>query len=77
MYKMNEKEIKAAKKVLEMVNIEVTEDNINHYISCDYLTINTGNDGKDYCWYLDADNNEACVCVDSLEETDAESVGLF
>lgn len=75
MYKMNEKEIEAAKKILEMVGIEPTEENIVHYQSCDYLTINVSN-GVDYCWYFDG-NDEACVRVDTLEEVDAESVGLF
>lgn len=77
MYKLNKQELVAAKKVLGLVNLDATDENIEHYQKCDYLTINTGNDGEDYCWYLDADDNEACVCVNTLKEVNPEDVGLI
>lgn len=50
---------KVKKLVLEEVGLEATEDNIAHYESCDYLTINRGRDGKTYVWYMDEQYNVA------------------
>ena len=50
---------KVKKLVLEEVGLEATEENIKHYESCDYLSVNTGRDGKEYVWYLDEKNNVA------------------
>lgn len=50
---------KIKKLVLEEVGIEATEENIRHYESCDYLSVNIGRDGKEYVWYFDGSDNVA------------------
>lgn len=73
MYKLNEKEMIAGKKVLEMIygDGEVTEEDVLEDCANHYLTFNEGIDKKEYCWYLD-ENKSVCVCVETLEEVYGE-----
>ena len=73
---INEKEFEAALKVLEKVDIDATEENVKHYIDCDYLTFHNRNDGKEYCWYLDCDDNDVCIDIETFEEVNAVEKGL-
>jgi len=53
-------------KALELADIEATDERITHYEDCDYLTINTGRNGRDYAWYADESHNIA-VDIETLE----------
>lgn len=44
-------------------------ENINHYLDIDYISINTGRDGRDYAWYVDEFNSVICD-VETLELCD-------
>lgn len=77
MTNINKKELKAALKVLGLVNIDMTEENVKHYMNCDYLTFHDGNDGKEYCWYFDADEKDICIDIESLKEVNVEEKGLI
>ena len=50
-------ELDVLKKVINILNINYSDmsDEMDH----DYLTINTGRDGKQYAWYYDGFNNIA------------------
>jgi hypothetical protein len=68
--------IAAEKKVLTMVGIDPTIENIVR-LSGEYLTINISpKDGRQYCWYMD-NEYEACISVDTLEEADPEELRLY
>jgi len=71
---MNNKEMEAALKVLDILNFKTTEDNVRTFCKCDYLTINKGRDGKDYAWYFDGDGCEAAVSVDTLTELNKDEI---
>ena len=57
---------KAKLKALYECNIEPTQENINHYEKCEYLTINTGRNGRDYAWYGD-EHNSVAVDIETLD----------
>ena len=44
-------------------------DNLAHYLDIDYISINTGRDGRDYARYIDEYNSVICD-VDTLELCD-------
>lgn len=53
-------------KVLEEAGIiEPTKEDVERFEKCDFLTINRGKDGNEYIWYLDSDNMEAAMCIET------------
>ena len=64
--KIAQRELEAKLKALCESNIEPTQENINHYEKCEYLTINTGRNGRDYAWYGD-EHNSVAVDTETLD----------
>ena len=76
--KISQKELEAKLKALNESNIEPTLENIKHYEKCEYLTINTGRNGRDYAWYVDEHNSVAVdiKTLDVLSSTEIEELFL-
>lgn len=70
-YEVTEKEMAAIKHLYELLDID--EDSINNDIEHDYLTIDTGRNGRDVAWYCDENRNKA-VYIDNLEELTDEEI---
>lgn len=73
---LTEQEIKAAKMALDTFGMEPTIENITKEIDHDYLSFSDKNE-KRYCWYLDCDNHETCIEVNTLTRVDAREAGLY
>lgn len=59
-------------RITELYNhMEVNKETIENDWEHDYLTINTGRDGKDYIWYLD-DKKNAAINLSNGEIIDNE-----
>lgn len=75
MKEITEKELLAVKKVLELLNIIPTEENVKFYYTNGYITVDTAKDGSKYCWYLDSEK-EVCISIDTLQQVNPKEVGL-
>ena len=65
-FEYTEQEVKAMKAALNEIDIDSDRDSLSLNIKGDYLTTNTGRDGKKYAWYLD-DTNNVIVGVEDLK----------
>lgn len=66
-YTLSEKELEALRTATENAGFDSNDEQLKAYIEADYLTINTGRNGRSYAWYMDA-NRSSCVDVETLEE---------
>lgn len=62
-------------EVLEKAGINnPTEEDVERFEKCDFLTENAGRDGKTYYWYCDGDGFEAAACVETGEFLNKEQI---
>lgn len=55
----------AVKEIYEEIGLSMTKENVETDYACDYLTLNTGRNGRDILWYMDSLSNIA-IYVDTL-----------
>lgn len=69
---MNIEEVKRI--VMEAAGQDAGKENIKAMEKCDYLSENTGSDGRNYVWYLDADGHEAAANAETGELLTKEQI---
>ena len=69
---MNIEEVKRI--VMEAAEQDSSIENIATMEKCDYLSENTGSDGRNYVWYLDADGHEAAADAETGELLTKEQI---
>ena len=73
MEELTERQIQAAKMILEYVDIEPTDANVRRYVAREVLDFTEDEHGH-YCWYMDDEGTELCIHVETLEEIETEDV---
>nr|DAG57267.1 MAG TPA: hypothetical protein [Caudoviricetes sp.] len=70
-FEMTNRELAAAILLYDDLSMDV--ENIAEDYKHDYLTINTGRDGRVYVWYID-EVSEGAICVEDLKNLDEEDI---
>lgn len=71
--KINEQELKAIKKALQIIGIEVNKENIIRYYNDNTITLNEGRDRNTYAWII-WNEKESCVNIETLEEINQNKI---
>lgn len=65
-----------AKVMVEAGIVDVDAESIAAAERCDYLTVNTGRDGREYVWYFDG-KYEACADAETGEFITKEKISAL
>lgn len=71
---MTNRELAAA--ILLYDDLSMDSENIAEDYEHDYLTLNTGRDGRIYAWYID-EVRDGAICVDDLKILDEEEIEMY
>lgn len=74
MDELTEQQLRAARAILEYVNVEPNDENVKRYIEWEIITF-THDEYGNYCWYMDdEDGTEICLRVETLQEIDTDEI---